>query len=288
MNINWFTFFAQIVNFVILVILLRRFLYGPVLRVMSEREAQIASRFKEAEELAEQAKAEAEAFQAERDELDAQRADLLKEARREAEACRSALIDDARSEVDALQESWLAAVQQEKLRFLQDLRTRMGETVYHVAQDALADLANAELEDAISENFLSRLRKQASDGPSGDGRFGTPDNAIIVRSAFELSPNKQEAIRRLLTDSTALNGQTADGSKSSDPAQASVAFVREPELICGIEAEFGSRRIAWSIRDYLDSYAQNLEAALLADVGPRPVPAETDVENGAAGGILPA
>ena len=44
MQIDFFTFFAQIVNFLILIYLLRRFLYGPITRAMAGREGRIAAR----------------------------------------------------------------------------------------------------------------------------------------------------------------------------------------------------------------------------------------------------
>jgi F-type H+-transporting ATPase subunit b len=49
MSIDWFTFTAQVVNFLILIWLLQRFLYGPILRVMAERQKYIADRFASAE-----------------------------------------------------------------------------------------------------------------------------------------------------------------------------------------------------------------------------------------------
>ncbi len=50
MLINWFTVLAQIVNFLILVYLLKRFLYGPIIRAMQEREKKIARRLQDAED----------------------------------------------------------------------------------------------------------------------------------------------------------------------------------------------------------------------------------------------
>ncbi len=44
MGADWFTVVAQIINFLILVALLKRFLYGPIIRAMDRREAEIASR----------------------------------------------------------------------------------------------------------------------------------------------------------------------------------------------------------------------------------------------------
>ena len=48
MNIDWFTLSAQIVNFLILLVLLRKFLYGPLRNVMQKREEKVTSRLEEA------------------------------------------------------------------------------------------------------------------------------------------------------------------------------------------------------------------------------------------------
>ena len=62
MLINWFTVIAQIVNFLILVVLLKYLLYNRIVRAMDERESKIQSRLKEAEEKEEAAEREAESF----------------------------------------------------------------------------------------------------------------------------------------------------------------------------------------------------------------------------------
>ncbi|MBU0908993.1 MAG: F0F1 ATP synthase subunit B, partial [Proteobacteria bacterium] len=58
MGIDWFTFCAQIINFLILVWLLKKVLYQPVLNAMAEREAKIAARLNDAAEQAAQAEHE--------------------------------------------------------------------------------------------------------------------------------------------------------------------------------------------------------------------------------------
>ena len=41
MHIDWFVFFAQIVNFLLLVFLLKKFLYGRIVKAMDERERKV-------------------------------------------------------------------------------------------------------------------------------------------------------------------------------------------------------------------------------------------------------
>ena len=49
MLINWFTVCAQAINFLILVWLLKRFLYKPILHAIDEREKGIAAQLADAE-----------------------------------------------------------------------------------------------------------------------------------------------------------------------------------------------------------------------------------------------
>ena len=44
MQVDWITTIAQIINFLVLVYLLKRFLYGPIVSAMIHREAHIAER----------------------------------------------------------------------------------------------------------------------------------------------------------------------------------------------------------------------------------------------------
>ena len=80
MEIEWFTFAAQIINFVILVALLKRFLYGPVLRMMDQREQRIAERMNDAERTRREADEEAEQLRRQQQQLEHQRETLLVQA----------------------------------------------------------------------------------------------------------------------------------------------------------------------------------------------------------------
>ena len=48
MSIDWFTFTAQIINFLVLVWLLSHFLYKPIVNAMNDRQARIAAEHEQA------------------------------------------------------------------------------------------------------------------------------------------------------------------------------------------------------------------------------------------------
>jgi len=102
MLIDWFTVGAQALNFLILVWLMKRFLYKPVLRAINEREKRIAAELASADTKKVEAQKESDEFKHKNEELDQQRAALLSKATDEAKAEGQRLLDEARKAAAAL------------------------------------------------------------------------------------------------------------------------------------------------------------------------------------------
>ena len=96
MLIDWFTVGAQALNFLILVWLMKRFLYKPILDAIDAREKRIAAELADADAKKAEAKKERDEFQHKNEEFDQQRAALLTKATDEAKAERQRLLDEAR------------------------------------------------------------------------------------------------------------------------------------------------------------------------------------------------
>jgi F-type H+-transporting ATPase subunit b len=102
MLIDWFTVGAQVLNFLILVWLLKRFLYKPILHAIDEREKRIAKELADADAKKGRSQKERDEFQLKNEEFDQQREALLSKAKDEARAERQRLLDEARQAADAL------------------------------------------------------------------------------------------------------------------------------------------------------------------------------------------
>src|ERR1700691_1252318 len=101
MLIDWFTIVAQALNFLILVWLMKRFLYKPILDAIDAREKRIANELANADAKKAEAQKEHEQFQHKNEEFDKQRAALLSKAADDAKAERPRLLDEARKAADA-------------------------------------------------------------------------------------------------------------------------------------------------------------------------------------------
>ena len=270
MQIDWFTLFAQIVNFLIVVVLLRRFLYKPILQAMAEREAKIAAQFEEAEAKTREAEEEAERYRAQRAELDEEIDALMAEATAKAAERRKAM------------DRWYAAIEHEKQLFLHRIRQRLGQQVFHIAKSALKDLADAELEGEIVDVFIQQLDAQEIEASTAPAHSSEPDETpIIVRSAFELDAPTRQRIKQAIQSRV-----MHDRSDGNAPNTVEVAFEQTPDLICGIETQFENRRIAWNLNDYLTRFEEELSTALTTELHVEER-AHLYEQEAAANGILP-
>lgn len=256
MQIDWFTFVAQIINFLILIALLRYFLYRPILNAMDEREQKIADHLNESERKEQEAQQELETYQAKRQQIDEQREQLLAEAREAAQARRKELMEQMRQEVENTRKNWHDALQQEQEDFLQAFRERAGEQFVKVVRRTLQDLANVALEHQVIETFLNHLQDLSNDEKLRftEALRDSDENATVY-SAFELAPDRQDdikqQIKRHLGDSINLNYETT------------------PDLICGIAVQANGYQISWNITDYLDILESRL-ADSLQEIQPKP------------------
>lgn len=252
MLIDWFTVGAQALNFVVLVWLMKHFLYKPILHAIDAREKRIAAELADADAKKAEAQKERTEFQHKNEEFDQQRATLMSKATDEAKAERQRLLDEARQAAEVL-----SAKRQETLKSdAHDLSQAIGrqtrEEVFAIARKALTDLATTTLEERMSEVFTRRLREMDNQAKARLGAaLKTASDPALVRSAFDLPAPQRAAIQNALNEAFS--------------AEVRVRFETASDLIGGIELATNGQKVAWSIDDYLGS----LEKSVAALVGKR-------------------
>lgn len=250
MRIDWFTFTAQIVNFLILIWLLRHYLYGPLLDAMDRREERISSRLDEAREARADAERAMAGLEAERAELAEAKQRMLAEARAEAARRKRDLLESARGDVDRLERAWRESVRRERSAFLEDLSERASSEILATTRRVLRDLADEDLEDRAIEAFIHRLV-----GLEGGERraivraIREAEREPVIRTRFPLSEAQRGRIETILSEVV------------EEPVEA--RFERDADLGFGIELEGGGHRIGWSLASYLGALEERVDAALV-------------------------
>lgn len=249
MLIDWFTVIASIVNFLVLVVLLRHFLYRPITRTMEERKQSVKDQILEAEQREREAAEEAERFRKKIQEFETQREETLRKVQSEAEAERKTWLKQARAEVDALQERWRLTLEEEKDVFFHELRHRLLQETQAITRKALADLASADLEAAMVDAFIHRL--QNLDGEARQSlleRLDGSDDTILIRTSSELNGDARQRVREAVKEQLTNTRE--------------LIFETSPDLICGIELHAPGYKVAWSIENYLSNLEDRLDDVL--------------------------
>ena len=249
MLIDWFTVGAQLLNFLILAWLLKRFLYRPILDALDAREQRIAAELADADAKRAEADKERHESQQKNEAFDRQRAALLSQATEDAKAERQRLLDEARRAADTLRAKRMQTLRNDTHNLNQAISRRTQQEVFAIARKALADLASTSLEERMGEVFMRRLREM--DGQTKEGlaeSLKTATGPALVRSAFDLSAEQRAAIHNALNETFS--------------AEIRVEFETAPDLVSGIELASNGQKVAWSIADYLASLEKGVDELL--------------------------
>ena len=249
MLIDWFTVAAQALNFLILVWLLKRFLYKPILHAIDAREKQIATKLADADAKKAEAQKERDEFLLKNEEFERQRSALMSKATDEVTIERQRLLDEAGQAAEALSARRLEMIRRDAGNLSETIIQRTQQEVFAIARKTLADLATTSLEERMGEVFTRRLREL--DGKAKESLAGAlkkTSEAAVVRSAFDLPAEQRNAIQNALNETFS--------------AEIRIRFETAPDLISGIELNSSGQKVAWSIADYIASLKEGIGALL--------------------------
>lgn len=250
MPIDWFTVGAQVLNFIILVWLMKRYLYQPVLNAIAAREQGIAAALADAAATKAQAHQQRSEFEAKNKAFEQTRADLLQQATQAAAAEGERLRGEAVKAAEQASAKRAKALALDTQQLQAEIVRQTQQQVFDIARRALGDLAEASLEQRACEVFIQRL--QTADPQAltalGSALKATTESApALLRSAFELPAAQQAAIKTALEEKF---GQTI-----------ALRFETTPDLVAGIELSAQGQKLAWSIAHYLSALASSPQAA---------------------------
>jgi F-type H+-transporting ATPase subunit b len=257
MLIDWFTVGAQALNFLILVWLMKRFLYKPILNAINAREKLIAGELADAAAKKAEAQKEHDEFQKKNQEFDQQRAALLARATDEANAERQRLLDEARKAADALSVKRQESLINDARNLNQTISRLAQKEVFAIARKALTDLATVSLEERMGEVFDRRLRELDGNAKAVLGEaLKKNSEPALVRSTFDLPAAQRAAIQNALNETFS--------------AEIHIRFETAPDLVSGIELTANGQKVGWSIADYLASLEKGVGELLKEKDKPEP------------------
>ncbi|MBC7143023.1 MAG: hypothetical protein H5U18_12865 [Rhodobacteraceae bacterium] len=239
MQIDWLTVAAQLLNFLVLVWLLKRFLFGPITEAMARREKRIVDRLSDARHAREEAEAEAEALRARQRALDADREAEMAKVRAGAEELRARLERELRAEAEQKRAAWLDHLKADRAEIVLAMQKRAAAHIRDTVRRILAEFADSDLADQIASEFALRLeRLEEEDRQRLAMTAAKLHEPALVESGMELPSAARSRITR------AIHNHLADGIE--------VEYRTAGDVLFGIRLTLGHKVLDWSAGRYLD------------------------------------
>jgi F-type H+-transporting ATPase subunit b len=233
---------VQIFNFAIIFVVLRAWVFKPILGLLDKRRISIAQGLEDARVAAEaRENAEKEAREI-INQAQTEASQKVREATERAEVAAREVIAEAEQEVSKARENARAEAEIERDRILADLRGQISALAMAAAQRLIGDALDDSRQHALIDEFFSGVKTGKVVVLEGEAISGT---AAEVTSALPLSPGEQETVKN---DILARIGE-----------QATVTFRVDPNILGGIIVRVGDKVLDGSVAGQLEELRQGLQ-----------------------------
>jgi F-type H+-transporting ATPase subunit b len=242
-QLNWSTFLLEVVNFLVLVWILKRFLYKPVLEAIARRKAAIDKTLSDAQAKHEQAQT-----------LELQYQNRLADWEREKEGLRAALTEELRVQRERLTADLHKALEQEREKERVLAERRLAEMEDHAAEQGVAK----------GVQFTARLLERLA-SPELEARLAT----LVLEDLSQLPPAQRDALREACRDSqrpvkVASAFPLAEGQRSqllqalreATRENLAATFEQDSSLVAGLRISAGPWTVRANLRDELQFFAE--------------------------------
>ncbi len=256
MLIDQFTVVAQILNFVILLVLLNRFLFRPVRKAIQSRQERIENQWQVAQQQIQNAKAEIEAFHQKQCWFDQEKSVLWQQAQQEVDVWRQSELSCIKKEWEELRSQWLGLFEQEKQSALLALKQQMVQRIFQISQHVVAEMMNVDLEQHLAKMMISRLEELPEEKWRDLAENFAGSRLIWVCSSFALDAQNSLQLQEVL-------------QHHLGPIQ--LRYDIDPQRERGIEIELDGCKLGWVLDHYIreleEQVSQNLANPSLDLVG---------------------
>lgn len=250
MQIDWVTFAAEIINLLVLVWLLKRFLYVPINNIIQQRQSEINSKIEAANNLHHQAESEFQTLELEKNtfeqSLQSRQNDLTKELSLE----RKETLSKIKQEAEQFKHQLQSEIKLQNQNLKSELEQFISRDFLQISGKIITDLTGATPIERVLNLFYERLVNLNKSEIIKINKIIKNQKVIIINSSNSLSEKHQRDMTRFLR------------SYFEIPPKIKIQYQVVPTLILGIEIRIQDIGIDWTIKNYLDELEQSLDRIL--------------------------
>lgn len=241
LGLNLGYLFVQIFNFAIIFVILRAWVYKPILGLLERRRTAIAEGLEDARIAAEARQNAEEEAQQVLAEAQTNASKIIREANERAETQGREIVAEAEADAAKKREEALADVDSDRERILGELRGQVGALAIAAAQKLINASLDEQRQRALIDQFFSGVESGEVVVLEGVDVVGA---SAEVTSALPLTAEEKDAVKLDVL------------SKVGD--QATVTFRVDPAILGGLIIRVGDKVLDGSVSGQLESMRQSL------------------------------
>lgn len=243
MELNWSTFILEIINFLILVWLLSRFLYRPVLKIIHKRRREIQEKLDAADQVRNEAEALKGEYQDRLTDWEREKHDAGQQLEKEIATERGRRLAELKRELEREREKAgvLNRRQMEEEKLLQERQALQLGAAF--SSRLLTRLAGPELENQLIDLLIADLQELPEEKrQSLRNSYAKGNTGITIDSVFPVTADKRHKIEQVFN--------------SVFNQDIHCAYRQQPELIAGLQIRVGAWLLQANLRDELGYFAE--------------------------------
>ncbi len=244
MSIDWFTTGAQIINFLILVWLLKKLLFKPIIGAMERREQGLANRLQQVETKMSEAQSLKNQYEIHLQKLNSEKEQVLSQVKQETKVEKTKLLQSLNEEIQQKKTQFDAEIRKQQQELEPLIRRTIAEKSLALSRKTLTQLADQTLEQRIIEHFLQQLSNLPDEEQKSIKQILLKDTPTTIITGFEAD--------------TAIQKQIQTWFDRFQPST-KLLFEQRDYLLSGIALEADGRSWEWNV----DRYLAELETELL-------------------------
>jgi len=240
---SWTTFLLEIINFLVLIWILQRFLFKPVMAVISKRQANIDQQLDESQRLNDESAALKDEYENRLANWEDQCKLAREELAREIDAERTSRLDLLRQSIEQEKEKVEVAASRQREEAIRDSEQQALQQSAQFATALLSKASGPELESRLLDILLDDLSSLSQKNAANLLlQWGVLPEVIEVSSAYPIPEDKRQELEKALMTVSQL----------SIPVQ----YDENPELIAGLFITIGAWCLRANIRDDLKGFME--------------------------------
>jgi F-type H+-transporting ATPase subunit b len=238
MSFSWSTFALQAVNFLVLVWLLKRFLFKPVAAIVARRREEITRALSETKAATQSAEQALKDFEARQGEIEAQRLGIIEQTRAVLTDERTKMIEAARADIEKLKSTARMKLDEERETAANELFGQAVKIAVKLAENLLGKFTVPALDELFLDQVLNHLdHLTATERVALLGPVDDDDRRLVLTTAYPMEADAQSKW------GSALRERLGTAQR--------IAFAHDLQLIAGAELKFPHAVIRFNWRDSL-------------------------------------